>query len=65
MKPNEEPLHPFFDNALSSNQCLKISPSLQVHGFDNIFALGDIIDLKIPKVFYLIIFYLFLINFLL
>jgi len=49
MKPNSEPLHPLFDDALTTNQYLRVRHTLQVEGHDNVFALGDITDLLIPK----------------
>jgi hypothetical protein len=70
MKPNAEPLHPFFDDALTTNQYLRVRHTLQVtlviflflffsltiinkvEGHDNVFAIGDITDLLIPKVWF-------------
>jgi hypothetical protein len=56
--PNSESLHQFLGPALSPAGYVKVRPTLQLEGFGNIFAFGDIADLDHPKVIYLNIYFL-------
>lgn len=48
--PNSEPLQQFFATSLSPAGYVKVRDSLQLEGFGNIFAFGDIADLQHAKV---------------
>lgn len=50
VQPNSESLQQFFGAALSPAGYVKVRKTLQLEGNDNIFALGDIADLDMPKV---------------
>jgi len=49
MRANSQPLQPLLNDALTTNGYLRVRPTLQVEGHDNVFAIGDILDLLIPK----------------
>ncbi|KAH8829387.1 hypothetical protein DL96DRAFT_1814616 [Flagelloscypha sp. PMI_526] len=49
-KPNTALLHGSpFSSALTKSGTVKVKPTLQVEGFDNVFAIGDIIEWKEQK----------------
>lgn len=47
--PNSEALRPFFGTALTPSGYVKVRPTLQLEGFGNIFAFGDIADSEHAK----------------
>src|SRR3989344_3234719 len=49
IKPNSQPLEKYFKNALNEKKQIKVNDFLQIENYENIFAAGDITNIKEEK----------------